>query len=122
MSCNNNYQSSMMNLTQKYARFPDDLGLLQYGNNYTMTPRENQTLTATQQVALSANPVGLLYTSGTGAFQMLAAGSDDCEKGCFGYKSDPRNPIVKPLYEGSQYQYYQSTRPVPTAQNVQGIF
>jgi hypothetical protein len=121
MSCNA-YQSSMQNLTQRYARFPDNLGLLSYGQYYSMTPQVSQTLTAGQQQAFQANPVGLLYQSGASGLQMLSAGSSDCEQGCFGYKSDPRNQVVKPLYQGSQYQYYQAQREEPTSQNVQGIF
>jgi hypothetical protein len=121
MSCNG-YQSSMQGLTQRYARFPDNLGLFTYGQYYSITPQVSQTLTAGQHQALQANPVGLLYQFGGNGLQMLSAGSSDCEQGCFGFKSDPRNPVVKPLYQGSQFQYYQGSRPEPTAQNVQGIF
>lgn len=116
MSCQH-YNKQMQNLKNQYASYPDELGMIHYGDTYDMTPMNPQMTTMTarqaaqQHLYLQANPTANLYrTFGPGGLEMQASGSSDCDKGCVGLKSNPQNPRVKPLY---QHNYYQLPKGTP---------
>lgn len=123
---NQSYTSTMDGLTSKYNRVPNDLGLMTYGMEYTLTPQQAASglqANAEQQISLYANPAALLYQRGNTGLQMFQAGSSDCAKGCLAFHPDPRVQRVKPLYSAHRFGY-QDVKPheLPNANNVTGMY
>lgn len=118
---------SLIKLAAKYTRIPNDLGMFQ-GPGFTMAPPQpgcQGSMQATLQAGLAAgrvpasyNPAGQLYSRGSSGLTLEAPNSSQCDPGCLGINSDPRNPRVKPLYTAHTYKLAYA----PTASTARGMY
>ena len=85
-------------MNDKYAPYVDSLGLFQQ-EEYTHLPQHRDSLFQSSYAAeLEANPTSHLYNS----TRLYQSSNLNCSEGCIGDRVNPANPMVKPLYMGSQ--------------------
>lgn len=114
-------------LTDRYSYYPNNLGMF-YPGVYTADPdpipeiaSAYQSLTSGgERVPLSYNPAAKLYAFGAENQTLLAASAPGCNTGCLSTKPDPRNKVVKPLYQ--QHVYSSDLKILPTSGNVIGMY
>ena len=119
-------QEKMMQLAQRYATFPNDLGLFQ-GPGYNFPAPDPMCMNSTAaiyqaglnagRVSASINPSGMLFAQGNQGLTLSAPNSSGCDKGCYSIRPNPSNRTVKPLYTPHVY-----SGPSPSVHTVTGMY
>jgi len=120
-------QEKMMALAQRYATFPNDLGLFQ-GPGYNFPAPDPMCMNSAAavyqaglnsgRVSASLNPSGMLFSKGLQGLTLAAPNSSGCDSGCYSIRPDPRVDVTK----GSLYQSHVYDGSKPSVNTVTGMY